>query len=250
MYRRLYLLFCFFSVAVSLILFIVTDSVLSLLLLVLLGFILTVNIFIVKLSLNANSYFQFSFRNFDTLILGSTYVWKTFRKNKSNFNNIISFAFYGRNIFTSFLILKHVFSFLKIKGKVLFFIDLNNDLINKKKLSHVDKLLMHDISLKKLNLKRSPYFYSIFPIFYHFLFSVKMMSSLYLNEKFSLDQNYATIKTFIPKIIDFCHNRELRLHIVFINYDNSKLDKSEILNLLPTSQLEVDFTNNIEKYFK
>ena len=251
MYRRLYILFCFFSVTVSFMVLILSDSIiLSLSLLVLLGFLLLVNSFVVKLSLNANSYFQFNSRNFDSLILGSTYVWKAIRKNKYNHRNTISFAFYGRNIFISFLILKHVFSFLKKNGKILFFIDLNNDLIDNKKLSYVDKLIMHDISLKKLMLKRAPHFYSVFPIFFQFIFSCKLMISLFLNKNSSQELNYESISTFASKINEFCQTRQLRLHLVFINYNKSKIDKSELLNLFSTSQLEVDFTNNIKKYLK
>ncbi len=189
---------------------------------------------------------QRSLRNLDYLLLGSTRVWKQGLKEDLLSRNIISFAFFKRNLLTDFIVLKHKFSYLKENGTVIVTIDLADlGVTTSEKVYISDLRMMHRITRHDLGFNN--YFFQLvnqFPLIFYpgFLFGLaKTIKRSTLNYETGTkpdvfgNQIRDYIVSILSRFIEFCCERKIHLKVVFIDESN---ENREVISLIKSQLLE------------
>lgn len=138
-------------------------------------------------------------RNYDCIVIGDLGLDGKSIEGKK----VLRFQFPNRTLFASYIILQHVFSWLKEEnGEVIILANKNG--LSKKEISVYDYPLLHRITLKKLGLKGTTPRNS--------LFINPLLSLKYLFKVSSA--RYEIINPPLPELIDFCEKRRIQLTVM------------------------------------
>jgi hypothetical protein len=115
-------------------------------------------------------------RNFDYLLIGSTKLWHYVRQvhcNEYKDNQVMSFAFFKRSLYAVYLILQHMFSWLKENGTVIVAIDIDEcQREGIDKLNYSDFRFLHPVTIKEIGVKFWK-FKRIVPLLFYPVFSIR-----------------------------------------------------------------------------
>lgn len=141
----------------------------------------------------------FTERNYDCIVIGDL----GFEGKSIEGKKVLRFQFPNRTLFASYIILQHVFSWLREdNGEVIILSKSNN--LSKKQISVYDYPLLHRITLKKLNLKGST---PRNPLFRNPILSLKYLLKI-------SSTKYKIINPLFPELIDFCKKRRIKLTVM------------------------------------
>lgn len=161
-------------------------------------------------------------RNFDCMLLGSTAVWRAFRRSSREESHTISFAFLYRSLAADFLILKHRFSYVREGGVVGITIDcLDLKTSASGTLNPPDLQLCHPIVLKSLGVDRTVLRRKLsFPLLYTPIYATRILLGCVLPAGFLRNNNPRDVESILPlltEIVTFCQERNLEPQIFFFN---------------------------------
>lgn len=141
----------------------------------------------------------FTERNYDCIVIGDLGCNGKNIKGKK----ILRFQFPNRTLFASYIILQHVFSWLREdNGEIIILSKRNN--LSKKQISVYDYPLLHRITLKKLNLKGTT---PRNPLFLNPILCLKYLFKISTNR-------YKIINPPFPELVDFCAKRGIKLTVM------------------------------------
>lgn len=182
-------------------------------------------------------------RNFDYILLGSTYIWGQFRvANNSELNGGMCFAKPLQSLWSDYLVLQHMHSYLKPSGTVILTVDLEcqMDLISKK-LNYASLKMLHSVTLESLgkrlgSLQRSypilffPNYSSVLLFNYtRFRWCHRLLGNKNRTYKLNFQRNEGLMKAsveIIKSVEDFCVLRSLELKVIFLSSETEVLDNS------------------------
>lgn len=192
--------------------------------------------------------FESKKRNFQVIIFGSTNIWKDLNRRDFDRTKILSFAFYKRNLYADFLILKHRFSYLRDGGKVIFTIDCKNlRTCIDNKLYFPELIKFHRITLRALGKDCYMLYKNNYPILFQPIYSIFLVLNKFRNtdnsktEKISKDQQQEILRKLL-EIQDFCNERNLHMDIVFLNIGCNSVFIEYVKNTLTNEKQKASYS--------
>lgn len=171
-------------------------------------------------------------RNFDILVLGSTYAWLKVSESRYNIgqeNRVISYSFYRRSLFAANLILRRICGLLRAGGAVVFIYRYEE--LQEHALSIADVALLHPVTLREIGIRREE---EMLKRVHRLLEDVKY-SAGYFTERFlkrrqtreewktagvqepSISQDFIENSSLILEdIAAFCAKKGLKCHVLLI----------------------------------
>lgn len=156
-------------------------------------------------------------RNYEALNIGSAKKYLPKQDTKMNIYAP------NRSIYSSFLILQRLHSFVKQKGDINIYFDFNTDTVEK--ISTSDMYFLHPITLNEIGIPNNIVTY-YFPILVAPIYSMKFLLWRLLGISLQFNQvkknliKINEIERYIESVISFCLERELNVTIYFL-YANS-----------------------------